>query len=866
VRTKRRSLAALTPMALVICGCVPAPSLLKDLETGPVGSYPANVTPATGGFYFSATASTLGTELGFYDGSQPRLVADLGPDTSSGYPSGIFTNGLRAFFRADDGTDGDASTTTYSVFVTDGTADTTVRLTPPISQIASDVFNGFGTWGSNGVLFTMNDPKLGLEIFRSDGTVQGTVNVADINTKGSSSPSEMTAFGGHYYFAASDSSLDRELWRTDGTTATRVLDLNPTGSSQPRGLAVWNGKLYFGADQTPNFRRGLFASDGTAAGTVLVTDRSDDLFRPETLTATPSKLFFLAYDTELWITNGTAAGTSAVYTFAADSEGNVPADFVAIGNRVVFHVPTDAGLEVWGSDGTPAGTVQLATNVDTGTDHFAVLSGQYYFTQGDAILRTDGTVAGTTEVYTQTGLAPRSLAAALGKLWFGGSDSAHGNELWSSDGTAGGTAFAVAMNPATNGSYPSSYVRAGSYTFFTATTQAQGRELFCSDGTSAGTILVKDINPGTASSNPGQMKAWNGILYFTADDGSHGVELWRSDCTPAGTYLVKDIRAGATGSTPGDVYPGPNYVYFYADDGTNGAELWRSDGTSAGTVLVKDIYAGSTASTPRFFATLGSNVCFVATTAAEGRELWCSDGTAAGTALVKDIRSGTSTSGIDEPPVALGGYLYFGANDGTSGDELWRTNGTSGGTTRVADINSGSGSASPTRFAVMNGGVFFVASNGTRWEMWRSDGATTNMITGAINPGSYSNPGSLTPVGSTLFFIANDPTVGVELFSTDGTAAGTHLVKDVNPKSGGSSNIQYLTAVSDRLFFSATDGSTGTELWISDGTTAGTQVSTGSDGDTHSSFPSALAESGGMLYVTLDDPTYGQEPFTCPPH
>ena len=40
-------------------------------------------------------------------------------------------------------------------------------------------------------------------------------------------------------------------------------------------------------------------------------------------------------------------------------------------------------------------------------------------------------------------------------------------------------------------------------------------------------------------------------------------------------------------------------VYFSATDATHGDELWRSDGTAAGTVLVKDINPGSAGSVPR---------------------------------------------------------------------------------------------------------------------------------------------------------------------------------------------------------------------------------------------------------------------------
>ena len=54
-------------------------------------------------------------------------------------------------------------------------------------------------------------------------------------------------------------------------------------------------------------------------------------------------------------------------------------------------------------------------------------------------------------------------------------------------------------------------------------------------------------------------------------------------------------------------------------------------------------------------------------------------------------------------------------------------------------------------------------------------------------PGSYgSNPQYLTNVGGTLFFTANDGINGTELWKSDGTAAGTVLVKDINPGSDGS--------------------------------------------------------------------------------
>lgn len=79
----------------------------------------------------------------------------------------------------------------------------------------------------------------------------------------------------------------------------------------------------------------------------------------------------------------------------------------------------------------------------------------------------------------------------------------------------------------------------------------------------------------------------------------------------------------------------------------------------------------------------------------------------------------------------------------------------------------------------------------------------------------------LTAASRRLFFSAPGEASGLELWTSDGTADGTVLVRDV-AQGEASSRPRWLTAYDGRLFFSADDGTSGRELWTSDGTAVGT--------------------------------------------
>jgi ELWxxDGT repeat protein len=113
--------------------------------------------------------------------------------------------------------------------------------------------------------------------------------------------------------------------------------------------------------------------------------------------------------------------------------------------------------------------------------------------------------------------------------------------------------------------------------FFSADDGIHGESLWKSDGTPGGTVMVKNINPGPGDSKPTNLTNMKGTLFFVARDGVHGSELWMSDGTKKGTVMVKDIKPGSKGSAlrlVDTLKPVNGTLFFDAADKTHGYELW----------------------------------------------------------------------------------------------------------------------------------------------------------------------------------------------------------------------------------------------------------------------------------------------------
>ncbi len=118
-----------------------------------------------------------------------------------------------------------------------------------------------------------------------------------------------------------------------------------------------------------------------------------------------------------------------------------------------------------------------------------------------------------------------------------------------------------------------------------------------------------------------------------------------------------------------------------------------------------------------------------------------------------------------------------------------------------------------------------------------------------LHPTGGSGPQGLTRLGQSVLFSATDGAHGRELWVTDGTSLGTHLVRDIRPGSGGSAP-RSLTRVGKQLYFSANDGSHGRELWVSDGTSKGTRLVKDLTTGTQGSGELQIVGLGGSAYFS----------------
>lgn len=306
-------------------------------------------------FVHSSTAAAIWSSDGTAAGT--TKIVDV-PESANPMRATVVNN--RLFFTA-------VTTQGREVWTSDGTAAGTLLLKDinPGSYSADP----FGFTDVQGTLFFFARGVSGRhELWKSDGRPDGTVLVASINYWDNPEPEQLTAVGDRLFFTAYDQTAGVELWTSNGTAAgtQRVKDIHTgynndywldpaNGSSRPQSLAAAGGMLLFTADDGVHGRE-LWRSDGTEAGTTIVTD-----LNPGSISSTPSGIQHIGNDgkavfaasngwggVEVWETRGTATSTVRIADIATGASSSNPIAFTPAGSTLFF-VADDGiiGDELW---------------------------------------------------------------------------------------------------------------------------------------------------------------------------------------------------------------------------------------------------------------------------------------------------------------------------------------------------------------------------------------------------------------------------------------------------------------------------------------------------------------------------------------
>jgi ELWxxDGT repeat protein len=655
------------------------------------------------------------------------------------------------------------------------------------------------------IFFAVRSGATDTELWISGGTPETTRRVRDIRVgEAGSRPLGLKVIGQLCVFFADDGS-GHEPWVSDGTEAGtfRLADIVPGSCCTVFGYssAVLGARWLFVHPANP---RQLWGSDGTVAGTSIVMEFASGNIGG--LRATDDRIYFSSGG-ELWSTQGQPANTQLVYAGLLSA---VP--FSSVGNELFFIGSTIAtGGELWRSDGTTAGTSLVAEirpgpngSISTGRFLPTVVGDHLYFRADDGqsgaeLWRSDGTPAGTQQVANVGPDArdslPRALGDVDGRLFFVANDGATGYELWTSEGDADSTQLVLDQTP---GPGPFTYngtqtVGLNGIAYYFGGGPAAGSVHFSrSDGTPAGTFsLVEGLQ------SPAPLGPLNEVMLLS-HRANNVSELWATDGTLAGTERI------STAWPTGFCQPLGEVGFFSTLD----SALWVTDGTPNGTQPLPGVTTGSQTG-----ARLDSRMFVSATTPETGRELYATRGIP-GDFEVIDIVPG-SVASDPRSLTRAGERIFFSARGpGDAGRELWLTDGSASGTHRVAVIDPAGGAAPNLLTAFGENLLFTAATPDAGRELWFSDGTEAGTLRLAdIAPAALNADISEIRVQcGTAYFVADDRTHGGELWKTDGTPGGTRLAANLAP-AAEASGPRLLTGSGPRLYFSARTHEFGRELW-----------------------------------------------------
>ncbi|NJN18142.1 MAG: hypothetical protein HC822_18685 [Oscillochloris sp.] len=254
--------------------------------------------------------------------------------------------------------------------------------------------------------------------------------------------------------------------------------------------------------------------------------------------------------------------------------------------------------------------------------------------------------------------------------------------------------------------------------------------------------------------------------------------------------LVADLGTETNGSVPENLYRVGNLLYFTASDGINGRQLWRTDGSVAGTFRLTD--SQNEFNSIRFADRSGILFVLLQLSAFTGSHLYRSDGTAVGTYPITLLDTNTLPQ---LSSIATNNQGVFLSENSATESKLWFSDGTANSARLLITLPRTPNRGYLRELVAIDSGALFSYQGENQEELWFSDGtaAGTRMIR-SFTVDTTAPTGSLVQIfnlsggKSRAYFTVDtirdetsfDETgVKVELWTSDGSAAGTHLLQSI---------------------------------------------------------------------------------------